>query len=84
MAGIKRIFGFRMLKYLEFLNINGNVLYNLSGNGAEVSVIEEWRLHFNHYQHKQGEVCGTTSSFKSTKVKSHILIGDNKWSGGSD
>uniref|UniRef100_K1P6Y0 Melanopsin n=1 Tax=Magallana gigas TaxID=29159 RepID=K1P6Y0_MAGGI len=36
MAGIKRIFGFRMLKYLEFLNINGNVLYNLSGNGAEI------------------------------------------------
>lgn len=83
MAGIKRIFGFRMLKYLEFLNING-MLYNLSGNGAEVSAIEEWRLHFNHYQHKQGEVCGTTSSFKSTKVKSHILIRDNKGSGGSD
>lgn len=56
-----------MLKYLEFLNINGNVLYNLGGNGAEVSAIEEWRLHFNHYQHKQGEVCFTTSSFKSTK-----------------
>lgn len=56
-----------MLKYLEFLNINGNVLYNLSGNGAEVSAFEEWRLHFNHYQHKQGEVCSTTSSFKSTK-----------------
>lgn len=56
-----------MLKYLEFLNINGNVLYNLSGNGAEVSAFEEWRLHFNHYHHKQGEVCGTTSSFKSTK-----------------
>lgn len=62
MAGIKRIFGFRMLKYLEFLNING-MLYNLSGNGAEVSAIEEWCLHFNHYQHKQGEVCCTTSSF---------------------
>lgn len=83
MAGIKRIFGFRMLKYLEFLNING-MLYNLSGNRAEVSAIEEWRLHFNHYQQKQGEGCCTTSSLKSTKVKSHILIGDNKWSGRSD
>lgn len=40
-----------MLKYLEFLNINGNVLYNLSGNGVEVSVIEEWCLYFNYYQY---------------------------------
>lgn len=41
-----------MLKYLEFLNINGNVLYNLSGNGVEVSFIEEWCLYFNYYQYK--------------------------------
>lgn len=40
-----------MLKYLEFLNING-MLYNLSGNGVEVSVIEEWCLYFNYYQYK--------------------------------